>query len=300
MTRVVHRFLALLLALAGLAAAADEPPLSSRVAGGDSVYVIWPGDTLGGIGARFGVDYRLLARQNGIVDENRIHAGRQLRIHNPHIVPAGMDDGILINIPQRMLFLFRRGEPVAAYPVGLGRPDWPTPAGEFRIVAQETHKSWVVPKSIQEEMRRERKIMRQEVAAGPDNPLGAHWLGLSLWGYGIHGTIAPSSVYGFRSHGCIRMHPDDVAELYDKVELGTRGRLVYQPLLMALAEGGRILLEAHPDIYARGLDPARLAHAMAEAHGLDQAIDWPLAEAVAAAQEGVAVEVGRLAQQGVK
>ena len=49
---------------------------------------------------------------------------------------------------------------------------------------------------------------------GPDNPLGKHWLGLSIHGYGIHGTIAPSSIYQFRTHGCIRLHPDDIAELF--------------------------------------------------------------------------------------
>lgn len=55
----------------------------------------------------------------------------------PHIVPAGMTEGIPIDLPQRMLSCFRRGEPPAAYPVALGKPEWPTPEAEFRIVAQE-------------------------------------------------------------------------------------------------------------------------------------------------------------------
>jgi len=295
MILAARRFLTAFLAAFSIAAPAGEmPPLSARVVGGDSVYIIWPGDFLSSIGARFGVDYKLLARQNGIADENRIYAGRQLRIHNPHIVPAGMAEGILINIPQRMLFYFSRGEPLAAYPVGLGKPEWPTPEAEFRIVAQETHKCWVVPESIQEEMRRERQIVREDVPPGPENPLGAHWLGLNLWGYGIHGTIAPSSVYRFRSHGCIRLHPDDIADLYDRVGIGTPGRLIYQPVLLAVADGGRILLEAHPDIYAKGVDFAQTARNMAAAHGLSEAIDWLLADGVIAAQEGLAVEVGRL------
>jgi L,D-transpeptidase ErfK/SrfK len=152
----------------------------------------------------------------------------------------------------------------------------------------------VVPKSIQEEMRRELKIVRAEVPPGPDNPLGAHWLGLDLWGYGIHSTIAPSSVYRFRSHGCIRLHPDDIAELFDKVKIGTRGRLVYQPVLLAVVEDGRILLEVHADIYEKVIDPAQTVRDMAAAHGLSQAIEWPLVEEVIAAQEGLATEVGRL------
>ena len=74
------------------------------------------------------------------------------------------------------------------------------------------HKEWIVPESIQEEMRREGKDVLTRVPPGPDNPLGRHWIGLSIGGIGIHGTIAPSSVYHFRSHGCIRLHPDDVEE----------------------------------------------------------------------------------------
>ena len=301
MTLAAFRFLAAFLAASSLAAPADElPPLSDRVAGGDSTYIIWPGDILIGIGARFGLDYKRLARDNAIADENRIYAGKQLRIHNPHIVPAGMGDGVLINIPQRMLFFFSKGELLAAYPVGLGKPDWPTPEGQFKIVSQETHKSWVVPQSIQEEMRREQRIVRAEVPPGADNPLGAHWLGLDMWGYGIHSTIAPASVYRFRSHGCIRLHQDDIAELYDKVMIGTRGRLIYQPVLLAVVEDGRILLEVHPDIYEKGIDPLGSLLDMAEAHGLSRAIDWPLVEEVIAAQQGLATEIGRLPRNQVK
>jgi L,D-transpeptidase ErfK/SrfK len=155
-----------ILAVSGLATMADElPPLSAKVAGGDSFYMVWPGDILAGIGARFGVDYRFIARQNGIADENRIQAGKQLRIHSPHIVPAGMDDGILINIPQRMLFHFRKGELLVAYPVGLGKPEWPMPEAEFKIISMETHKAWLIPKSIQEEMRCEQKAAQEGLAA---------------------------------------------------------------------------------------------------------------------------------------
>jgi L,D-transpeptidase ErfK/SrfK len=242
----------------------------------------------------------MLAKQNAIRYEAIIRPGQRLRIDNPHIVPATLDDGILINIPQRMLFHFSHGKLSAAYPVGLGKPAWPTPAGDFEIVSRVQNKTWIVPLSIQEEMRLEGKTVLEEVPPGPDNPLGAHWLGLSLWGYGIHGTIAPSSVYHFRSHGCIRLHPDDIAELFDRVEVGTTGLLIYQPVLLALTEDGRILLEVHRDIYNMGIDPALTVRAMAEANSLSQDIDWPRVDSVIAAQEGLAREVGRRARNGLK
>jgi len=301
MTARAHRFFACLLAGLSLSSFADGlPPLAHSVVGGDAVYTIQSGDVLIAIGARFGVTPKLLALQNAIPYEAIIHPGQRLRIHNPHIVPATFDDGILINLPQRMLFHFSQGRLRAAYPVGLGKPSWPTPQGEFRIVSRVRNKPWLVPKSIQEEMRREGKIVREEVPPGPDNPLGAHWLGLSMWGYGIHGTIAPASIFQFRSHGCIRLHPDDVAELFDQVEVGTLGRLVYQPVLLAVVEDGRILLEVHRDIYNKGIDPAQTVHDLAEANGLSQKIDWPAVDAVIAAEDGLAREVGRQARNGMK
>jgi L,D-transpeptidase ErfK/SrfK len=297
MTRLARRFLACLLAGLSLAslAADDLPPLSRQYMGGAFEYTIRPGDFLIAIGARFGVPPELLAKQNAIPYEAIIYPDQRLRIDNPHIAPTQLDDGVLINIPQRMLFHYSQGTLTAAYPVGLGKPSWPTPSGEFEVVSRIQNKTWKVPLSIQEEMLREGKAVLTEVPPGPDNPLGAHWLGLSMWGYGIHGTIAPSSVYHFRSHGCIRLHPDDVAELFERTEVGTPGLLVYQPVLLAVVDGGRILLEVHQDIYQRGIDPAQLVRDMAKAHGLSQDIDWPKVDAVIAAQEGLAREVGRLA-----
>ncbi|HEY0663696.1 MAG TPA: L,D-transpeptidase family protein [Thiobacillaceae bacterium] len=301
MTALVRCFLACLLAGLSLASLAGElPPLSRQVTGGEFEYTVRPGDFLIAIGARFGVPPELLAKQNAIPYDAIIHPGQRLRIDNPHIVPAVLDDGILINLPQRMLFFFSQGSLAAAYPVGLGKPSWPTPESDFEIISRVKDKPWLVPKSIQEEMAREGKAVRTEVPPGPDNPLGAHWLGLDLWGYGIHGTIAPASIYQFQSHGCIRLHPNDIAELFDEVKVGTPGRLIYQPVLLAVLEDGRILLEVNRDIYNKGIDPAQTVRDLAEAHGLSRAIDWARADAVIAAHEGLAREVGRLPHNGLK
>lgn len=301
MAALARRFFACLLAGLSLAAPAGElPPLARAVTGGDSEYAVRPRDTLIAIGARFGVAAKVLAQQNALPFEAIIRPGQRLRIDNPHIVPAVLDDGLLINIPQRMLFEFDAGKLVAAYPVGLGKPSWPTPQGEFEIVARVKNKSWKVPASIQEEMRNEGRAVLEEVPPGPDNPLGAHWLGLSMWGYGMHGTIAPASVFHFQSHGCIRLHPDDIAELFERVKVGSTGRLVYQPVLLAATADGRILLEVHRDIYNEGSDPAQAVRDLAEAHGLSRDIDWSRVDAAIAAQQGLAREVGRQTRNGSK
>jgi len=60
----------------------------------------------------------------------------------------------------------------------------------------------------------------KEIAPGSDNPLGSRWMGLSLKGYGIHGTNVQSSVGKAVSHGCFRMRKQDVEELYTMVQVG--------------------------------------------------------------------------------
>ncbi len=55
----------------------------------------------------------------------------------------------------------------------------------------------------------------------PRNPMGAAVLGLDRGNYAIHGTNNPSSIGGFVSHGCIRMHNEDIVDLYARVPVGT-------------------------------------------------------------------------------
>jgi L,D-transpeptidase ErfK/SrfK len=220
-----------------------------------------------------------------------LKSGQELRVDNRHIVPLGLQDGILINLPQRLLFYFVQGTLVAYYPVGLGRPDWPTPVGPFMILSMEEHPVWDVPKSIQEEMRRCGQTVRTRVPPGPDNPLGQYWLGLSLAGYGIHGTIVPASIYQFRSHGCIRLHPDDIVDLFSRVSISTPGIITYVPVLLAQVSGNQIYLEIHRDVYKRGGEPLAAVQRLSVAGGLGPRLDWQRVEEVVRLKDGVAREV---------
>jgi len=275
-----------------IAHAQDQAELSDTLVGAESAYTVWAGDTLLAIGARYGVQAAVLARDNGLGSNSRLKPGQALRIDNRHIVPKQLEDGILINLPQRMLFLLQGGSPIVYYPVGLGRPDWPTPTGEFTILVKEEDPVWDVPISIQEEMRREGKVVKTKVPPGPDNPLGRYWLGLSIPGIGIHGTIAPASVYQFRSHGCIRLHPDDIAALFPLIPDEQDGEIVYAPVLLARLDDGRIFLEVHRDIYKKGGDPLKRVQNLAADARIDNQIDWQRVQQVVQLKEGVAREVG--------
>jgi L,D-transpeptidase ErfK/SrfK len=270
--------------------AEEQSLLSGQLVGREFTYIVRPGDSLTAIGARFGVGVNILTDINKLAHNARLRIAQELSIDNRHIVPRALDDGIVINIPQRMLYLFKAGRALRAYPVALGKQDWPTPSGQFRIAIKEENPVWEVPKSIQEEMQREGKEVKTCVPPGPDNPLGKHWLGLSISGYGIHGTIAPASVYQFQTHGCIRLHPDDVAELFPAVERGTPVLLLYRRLLIARI-GERIFLEVHRDIYGKQPSVEQELREWAENEKLAARVDWRLADDIILRQYGIAREI---------
>jgi L,D-transpeptidase ErfK/SrfK len=268
------------------------PLLSSRLAGGEFIYKVEKGDSLTSVAARFGVESAVLATSNGLAKNSLLRERQLLRIENPHVVPQSETGGIVINIPQRMLFYFSNGSFIRAYPLGLGRLDWPTPTGQFTVVSKEENPTWDVPESVQEEMRREGKEVQTRVPPSPENPLGKHWIATSIPGYGIHGTNAPASIYGFRTHGCIRLHPDDIADLFDRVDVGTPGLFIYRPLLLARVDG-RLFLEAHRDVYRKAQDPLKTLREIVGAHDVESLLDWRKAKAVIEKREGIARDVTR-------
>ena len=113
---------------------------------------------------------------------------------------------IVISIPDRQLALLQDGELVVVYPVAVGASESPSPEGDFTIINH----------AVDPTYRHEGK----EIGPGKNNPLGTRWMGLSLKGYGIHGTNVQSSVGKAASHGCFRMKKKDVEELYTRVKVG--------------------------------------------------------------------------------
>ncbi|HXP86726.1 MAG TPA: L,D-transpeptidase [Bryobacteraceae bacterium] len=113
---------------------------------------------------------------------------------------------IVISIPDRKLVLFDGDRVEKIYDVAVGKPSTPTPTGEFRIINHIPNPTYYGPAGA--------------IAPGKDNPVGTRWMGLSVPGYGIHGTNVPSSIGKTASHGCIRMRQQDLEELFDLVNVG--------------------------------------------------------------------------------
>ena len=113
---------------------------------------------------------------------------------------------VLVSIPDRKLAVLEDGRVLKVFPVAVGADDSPSPDGEFQIINRLSNPTYYHPGKV--------------IPAGPANPLGSRWIGLSLKGYGIHGTNAPRSIGKAASHGCIRMAKRDLEQLFDLVQVG--------------------------------------------------------------------------------
>jgi L,D-transpeptidase ErfK/SrfK len=289
-TVVMHALVIALAATALCGSGKQAATASSTIAGDRWIHVVSIGESWTTIGARVGVDPKVLARRNGLTVRTPLKPGDALGIDNRHIVPAFEEDGLLINVPQRMLFHYWQGVMRAAYPVAVGQADWQTPLGQFEIVSMETEPTWDVPRSIQEEMRRAGKPVIKTAPPGPNNPLGHYWIGLSLENIGVHGTTAPPSIYHYATHGCIRLHPEDVEDLFPYITVGERGRITYEPILVAF-DGSDVFLEVHPDGYRRSPNPLERTLEMLEQLRLRELVEVNDVVRVVREAEGLAVPV---------
>ena len=125
---------------------------------------------------------------------------------------------IVVSTSARRLHLVQANGEVLSYPVGVGRAGR-TWTGTGYIRGKYIRPAWSPPRAI----RLVRPDLPDVVPAGdPKNPMGAAAMVLSVDQYAIHGTNNPSSIGGYVSFGCIRMHNSDVLDLYKRVKVGTR------------------------------------------------------------------------------
>jgi lipoprotein-anchoring transpeptidase ErfK/SrfK len=119
---------------------------------------------------------------------------------------------IVVSLEDRKLALVEDGQVKKVYTVAVGKPSTPSPVGTFAI--QRRVKNPVY--------QHEGKV----VQPGAGNPVGTRWMGLSVKGYGIHGTNEPKSIGKAASHGCIRMARKDLEEMYEMVHVGDTVELI--------------------------------------------------------------------------
>ena len=169
----------------------------------------------------------------------------------PDVLINGSGLHVVINLPQTRLFVYRDGALLKTYPVAVGKMLTQTPTGTYAVTGVYPNPIWYVPKSIQEEMKQQGKPVLTSVPPGPDNPLGNAFVrfGEARLGLGMHGTNAPTSVPGFRSHGCVRLKNEDIDELATTVAPGAAVTVAYQTVLLNEDAAGELWLTALKNPY---------------------------------------------------
>jgi len=124
---------------------------------------------------------------------------------------------IVIDTPNKFLYLVQPGHRAVRYGIGVGRPGF-TWAGVHKVTAMKEWPDWVPP----DEMLQRQPELPRFMPGGINNPLGARalYLGNSL--YRIHGSNEPWTIGQNVSSGCIRMRNADVIDLYERVKVGAR------------------------------------------------------------------------------
>jgi lipoprotein-anchoring transpeptidase ErfK/SrfK len=119
---------------------------------------------------------------------------------------------IVVSLEDRKLALVEDGQVKRVYTVAVGKPTTPSPTGTYTIARRVKNPTY--------------SHDGKTVLPGPGNPVGTRWMGLSVKGYGIHGTNESRSIGKAASHGCIRMARKDLEEMYEMVGLGDTVKLV--------------------------------------------------------------------------
>jgi L,D-transpeptidase ErfK/SrfK len=311
--------LLLLLAVAALAASqqmpnrpsAPPPPVASHsfsfdpavesVVGQVQRVIASEEDTLSDIARRFNLGYEEVVRANPGVDPWLPRAGTEIVLPTRFVLPDAPYEGVVVNLAALRLYYFpprAEGElqQVITHPIGIGRVGWETPEGSTKVISKRKDPIWYVPASVRREHAAAGDPLPAQVPPGPDNPLGRHAMRLGWTSYLIHGTNNPYGVGLRNSHGCVRMYPEDIAQLYEAVPVGAPVTVVNQPRLYGWADG-KLHLQALPALEDDKRDhrarDARLLRAALKKQpaGADARVEQTRVDALIADPRGIALPV---------
>ena len=220
-------------------------------------------DTLIDIARRERIGQDAIVLANPAVDRWYPGEGTPVLIPSRHILPAVPRRGLVLNTPEMRLYYFPSPGPdgspqVEIFPVAIGRQGWETPVTETTLVSKHRDPAWYPPESIRREHAAEGDPLPRVVPPGPDNPLGRYALRLGIPGYLIHGTNKAFGVGMRVSHGCVRMLPEDVESLFERIPVGTPVQIINQPVKVGW-HAGTLYLEVHPPLEEDEVNRERLA-----------------------------------------
>ncbi len=300
----------------------EMPAPGSDVVGAVMTIKARADDTLLDIARRHGLGYEDVVRANPDVDTWLPGEGTEVVLPTRFVLPPVERSGVVLNLAEYRLYYFPDVKDdlppvVMTYPISIGRMDWATPLGRTRVVAKVRNPSWYPPESIRAEHAAMGDPLPRIVPPGPDNPLGDRAMRLGIPGYLIHGTNRPAGVGMRVTHGCIRMFPEDIRFLFERIPNNTPVRIINEPVKVGW-DGDELVVEVHRTLESEPppeaveaalveegapveelvLPPARdpmteltesFVDATAERKGQ---IDWAEARALLEAPTGVPVTIG--------
>jgi lipoprotein-anchoring transpeptidase ErfK/SrfK len=134
----------------------------------------------------------------------------------PKVVESSFKTAIVVSLSQTLVKLYKGAKLVKTYRCAPGQPAWPTPTGDFTIVNKQSNAPWINPNSPWS------ASMPPIIPGGPGNPMGDRKIAINYPGVFLHGI--PPSEYGsigtHASHGCMRMMPASIHDLFGRVRIG--------------------------------------------------------------------------------
>ena len=259
-------------------------------------------DTFLKIARRFDIGFQELVIANPGVDPWLPGEGTQVIIPTRYILPNVKREGLILNLAEMRLYYFPKSASknrnyVYTYPISIGKDGWGTPHSKSKIIAKTKNPTWYPPESIRKEHEERDDPLPTSIPPGPDNPLGKYALRLSLSGYLIHGTNEPRGIGMKVTHGCIRLHPDDIEDLFNRVSVNTPVTIVNQPYKVAWHEN-RLYAEMHPNEGDESTTNSRFLTQFVQSiitatkSSKEYQVDWELANRLAKNKTGLPTIVG--------
>lgn len=278
------------------------PTDGNDIVGKNVKWIVQEGDTLDSIAKHYELSWHEILEANQDIDADHLQPEQELLIPLMRILPSTRK-GIVINLSELRLYYFTPdGKEVITYPVGLGRrgQEWRTPLGETHVTWKKEKPIWRPTKAIKEyKLKTKGEILPDEILPGPDNPMGNYAIYLAKPALVVHGTNEPRSIGRYVSSGCIRLHAQDIEQLFNMVEKGTPVTIINETTRAGWLDN-KLYLKAQIPLRLEGLNEESKAFQSNSARkaiyramkGKSVRVDWKRIKQVLLEADGIPNEIG--------
>lgn len=275
-------------------------PTNGDIVGEMQTTTVRRGESLGDIGRRFDIGVYEMIEANPKLDPWGPTVGAIVVIPSQFILPKAPRVGMVLNLAEMRLYYFHPDKrQVTTHPLGIGKKGWVTPLGTTTIINKRKDPAWNPPASIRKEHLAKNDPLPAFIPGGvPENPLGLYALylgsGLGSGSYRIHGTNRPGGIGVRGTHGCIRLFPEDIENLFYIVPIGTQVRIIHEPFKVGWHKG-HLYLEAHEPCseakYAGSDSLSRLEKLIQSAIESSHLVNWTSAKMGAKTANGYPIRI---------